>query len=194
MKPMLFFICGPHACGKSTILQHLLERKVFTQIGLEIGKVMYYEKGIASDQLDTHFEDIVTQKELARDDKFATQIGVIGVESWHPGNLAYALVRNKHHIDSLLSEMKHSPFIDSAFGIWVMASTETIQNRTTLFQDKIEWVAEFYGQINYALPEALRLLGFEAHYATVDGNRELHLIVDEIEAIVNKVLCSSSSS
>ena len=66
--------------------------------------------------------------ELERDNKLVNHDGIIGIETWHPGNLAYALVRNPDCVDDLIKLAKQSSLLPSAKGLWLRMDYSKINN------------------------------------------------------------------
>ena len=76
------FICGPHASGKTSILQALERGNVITGCGYEIGKEIFYRDNGKPDARDEDFEVALTRMELERDMKFRNMPGVCVSETW----------------------------------------------------------------------------------------------------------------
>ena len=177
-----FFLCGSHCTGKTTILKHLKNRNIIDYNGSEIGKDLYYRRKFQVDGQKEDFEQEVARLEIARDDELLSDssLKTIAVETWHPGNLAYAKVRNPHCIDFLADYVKRSPFLSFARGIWLRIPWELIYERTRTFADSPAWAADFYTQIDSELEYCLRNL--DLHEKTTVINAE-----DTLDAVENRV-------
>lgn len=183
-KPVIIYFCGPHGSGKTTILHTLYEKGFFSSIGSEIGKDLFYQDKFDTERQDEKFELTVSYKELERDKNFVNEHGVIGIETWHPGNLAYAMERNPRSVAKLLSIMKQSPLITDACGFHLSIPKETIYKRTITFCDKRDWAAEFYTKIDRNLGLCLSYLGLKERCILIDANRDLNLVIEDVESII----------
>jgi len=172
----LFFICGPHCSGKTSIIRDLGKEIPFLTTGHEIGKEFYYKRkaaGFSTDGAGEEFEYEVANAELARDHGLSSGSYAL-METWHPGNLAYALMRNPEAAPRLAAHIKRNSRIISSgrvIGIRVLVSRENICRRTRTFADAPEWAADFYSSISSLIPQALQMLGLEKHTITIDGNQ-----------------------
>lgn len=160
---MNYFICGAHASGKTSLINKLSKEIKFDLIGEEIGKRLFYDRGLITSKQGQNFEFEVTDLEIQRDNKiFYHNLKNTIVESWHVGNLAYALVRNESCCSDLVLRIKEqSKMIKTSVGIWLNVSKENIFNRTKTFENNRQWAAEFYSSINDNIPEAIELLELE---------------------------------
>ena len=86
------FFCGPHCGGKTSILRDLYKEGIISEYGSEIGKDLFYQRHIDTALQGEDFEKEITNMEISRDNEYSRKQGVIGIESWHPGNLAYAMI------------------------------------------------------------------------------------------------------
>lgn len=184
----LIFFCGPHTAGKTTILKTLKAENFFVEIGLEIGKELYYKRKLVTSEQGADFEFEVTNLELERDKKFLHTAGLVGVESWHVGNLAYATLRNPAIVDELAEKMKTSPLINFAKGIYLDVPCEKIFERTKTFADNRQWAAEFYSKINGFIPQCLEKLGLEKNFVKVDASRNFNSVINEVKLQISKML------
>lgn len=186
----IVFISGPHCSGKSSIIRNLTERRAADASGHEIGKEFYYKRrdaGFATQKADSGFEQEVTDAEINRDLAYLGGSGIALVESWHPGNLAYIMKRNPEYIIPAVRRIiDGSPYISNGHvtGIRIEVSAENIYKRTKTFSNDREWAAEFYGEINTLLPEALDMLGLTAKTVTIDGNRPFELVQADVAQAV----------
>lgn len=174
------FFCGPHCSGKTSLLQRLEREGVLTRWGAEIGKELFYQRKFAPEQQDAAFELEVTERELARDLTFMAQDGLIGLETWHPGNLAYAAVRNPDVVEMLLVRMKTSPLLSDAHGIRFSVSRDTIFQRTRTFQEDREWAVDFYSRIDSELDVCLQRLGLQDRTRWIDANQDFDVVLRKV--------------
>lgn len=182
----LFFVIGPHCSGKTTILQTLETKGVIVTRGSEIGKDLYYERSFSTAEQDHAFELEVAHMELQRDHEFSMLEGVIGVETWHPGNLAYAMVRNPESSEDLYEIASKSPFMKNAFGIWLRIPGEVIKDRTLTFADNPEWAAEFYGKIDNCLEGILKRMNLYESTLIIDACMSKEEILQQVETYLDK--------
>ena len=191
MNVKAIFLCGPHTSGKTSILKRLKEEHFFQRIELEIGKELYYQRKFSTERQGEDFEREVTRLELERDRKITEVDHFVGIETWHPGNLAYAMVRNPHMVDELAERMKKSPLIDSIMGIYLDIPREIIFQRTKTFQADREWAADFYSKINGYLPQCIEKIGLSDRTIHLRATGTFEEVLMEVktkisEAIFNK--------
>ena len=173
------FVCGPHCSGKTSLLKELYSRGFIGLRGSEIGKDLYYERKFHTENQSYEFEIEVASRELQRDRSFSTMEGFIGVETWHPGNIAYAAVRNPDSVSELIEMAKKSPFITDAIGIWLRIPKDVIKQRTQTFKDSKEWAGEFYNKIDSKLENILEELNLLSKTICIDANRPKVEVIDE---------------
>lgn len=177
------FVIGPHCSGKTSLLQRLQKDLSMVRCS-EIGKDLYYERKFLTDLQGEEFEFEVTDLELQRDNTFAGTPKIYGVETWHPGNIAYAAVRNPESVDRLIHLAQQSPFIEQAIGIWLRIPKETIMSRTITFKDNKEWAADFYSKLDTKFESILNTLGLTNRTHVINGDRPFEEIVEEAKSIV----------
>lgn len=185
-KPFVCFLCGPHTSGKTSILKRLVEDGILSTWGSEIGKELFYERRFSTAEQDENFEFEVTMKELTRDFIYRRKGLTVGIETWHPGNLAYATERNPGFVDTLIRHMKTSPFLETAFGIRFTISQENIIKRTQTFKNDVEWAGMFYSRIGEQLEACIGRLGLARNCVTVDANTELEEVYRVVKTIITK--------
>ncbi len=183
-EPRIIFFCGPHCSGKSSILTQLYEEGIFSAWGNEIGKELFYQRGFDTAKQDEAFELEVSQRELERDAAYAHKRGMIGIESWHPGNLAYAMVRNPDSVPKLVSGMMCSPLISNAYGIRLSVSREIIFNRTKTFKDDPGWAADFYTKIDGCLDVCLTKLNLWERSVCINADRDFDAVIKEVKEAI----------
>jgi len=180
-EPTIIFFCGPHCSGKSSILDSLYKEGIFSALGNEIGKDLFYQRGFETARQDEQFEFEVSRRELERDVIYASRQGIIGIESWHPGNLAYAMVRNPDSVSRLVSYMISSPLLSNAYGIRLSVSPETIFSRTETFRDNRSWAADFYSKIDGCLDFCLTQLGLQERSISINADKDFSTVIKEVK-------------
>ena len=183
MKPDIIFFCGPHCSGKTTILKTLYKEGLLNSWKFEIGKDLFYKRRLKTEIQDANFEFEVSELELKRDLEIAeNETGLVGIETWHPGNLAYAMVRNAQIVPNLIEIMKTSPLIQEAHGIWLHIPAEVIFQRTKTFENDRAWAADFYTKIENNLQYCLKELGLQDRIISIDSNRELTSVIEDVKS------------
>lgn len=184
---MLLFLCGPHCSGKTTILKDFEARGLIGFRGSEIGKDLYYERRLDTAAQGVGFEEEVLDREIIRDLQIASSPLLAAVETWHPGNVAYAMVRNPSAVEQLVAKAKKSPLLQHARGVWLQLDRADIMARTRTFSDKAAWAADFYSQVQDAIPLALRRLGLADQITTIDARAALPDVTRDVEGWLKRV-------
>jgi hypothetical protein len=185
---LFFYIIGTHCCGKTSIINRLKSEGHIELSGSEIGKDLYYKEKFLTSSQDLHFEHRVAGLELDRDKSFDDFQGIVVVETWHPGNIAYALLRNKDGCGDLLEYYKSSPFKKNAIGIWLVLSNpaETINQRTKTFIGDKDWAVEFYCAIQNSINDAVNMMGLKNSIIKIsaddDADTVYKSVLDTIKA------------
>lgn len=180
----LIFVCGPHCSGKTSLLKELNSSGTIIGRGSEIGKDLYYERKFLTEAQNHDFEMEVATRELERDLYYANQDGVVGVETWHPGNIAYAAVRNPDSVSELMAMARKSPFINEATGIWLRIPKDVIEERTQTFRDSKEWAGEFYNKIDSKLEYILDNLGLLSKTICIDASKSKEEVLEEVHRFI----------
>ena len=178
------FFCGPHCSGKTTIIRKLYLEKYLSEVGYEIGKDLFYKRNLVTAEQDKQFEVEISTLEVERDFSYATQNGIVGIESWHPGNLAYAMVRNPSVVSDLIGIMKSSPLISKAVGIRFHITYDMIYKRTVTFNQDREWAARFYSKIEDCLDECLVSLDLMSRCVSINANRPFNTVYNDVKKIL----------
>lgn len=187
-KQALIYLCGPHTAGKTTILKSLQNRGDIDYTGDEIGKKLFYERKFTPEEQDENFELEIIRLELERDSLIVQKNYLISVvESWHIGNLAYAMVRNPRSVDDLVKLISTSPLIQRSYGIWLRVSKENIFNRTQTFSSDRKWASEFYSLIDSKIDSCFKILGF-TNYFILDADRELGANISDVHNIIQSII------
>ena len=180
----IIFVCGAHCAGKTSLLKTLTQEHVLDSWEFEIGKDLFYKRKLETAIQGEAFELEVTQRELKRDADLVNSAGLIGIETWHPGNLAYAAIRNPNSLPKLIALMKKSPLLERAYGVWLSVSPENISVRTKTFSQNRNWAAEFYTKIDGEMAHCLKELGLENKFVTIDANRKFDSVVDDVRQVI----------
>ena len=172
---MNFFICGTHTSGKSSILRKLKEEGVIQYAGDEIGKRLFYERKFSTEQQGPEFEKSLAAMELDRDIYVYENMGLkkVALETWHPGNLAYALHRNPTIASELLDIYRRSPLRKNIKGIWLKMDSPkvTIHQRTKTFENNKDWAVDFYTKMQCFIGEALDMMDISAEVTVINAER-----------------------
>ena len=167
---MIIFVCGIHCSGKTSILQHLEENKYISYRGHEIGKELYYERKFQPNLQNMDFELEVAQREFERDIKLMNHDGVVAIETWHPGNLAYAYVRNPDSANNLIDIAKKSPLLSFAKGLWLKMDHTEINKRSVTFKNDTNWAVDFYKKIDLEIEKSLKCLNLLDNTTILNAN------------------------
>jgi len=182
----LFFVCGSHCCGKTTVLKKLEDDGFISFNGSELGTDLFLAQKFITENQNEDFELELANLELERDIKILDNIGVAGVETWHPGNLAYAAVRNPRIVSALCEIAHKSPLINNAFGVWLNIDTNVIRNRTKVFKDRVDWACEFYEKVNSQMDNCLKMLGIRERVEIIDANRPLEDVLFKVKDVIKR--------
>lgn len=190
MKPdKLFFICGPHCAGKTSIIRRLKEDGVAGYTGHEIGKELFYEQqknGFRPDDHRNDFEELVHSAEINRDKLIHNRKGIKVIETWHPGNLAYVLVRSSHLYESFISRVKsESPVFNvNLTGIRLSLDPELISKRTRTFSENPAWAVDFYRKIENILDKPIHDLNLDKRTHIVDASGNFDAVYNQVCEII----------
>lgn len=178
------FICGPHAAGKTSIIKALKDSDKNISCYEEIGKELFYSRKFCTDKQGIEFEKEVSELEVKRDILLVHNKEIKIVETWHPGNLAYASVRNPNEINDVYEIIDKSPYLSKAIGIWLRIPKEVIIKRTKTFKDNAQWAGNFYSDIDKNIEKQLKFLGLYDKTNIVDANRDFNLVLADIKKII----------
>lgn len=134
---MLIVLMGPHGVGKST-MGELIAQRLGGDFDPELGKLMALDPsqvGISADQRTADFDRELMAQELSRDrQRDAGRITV--VETWHPGNLAYAELRDHRTRDGVVEGKIQTDPYPAGGRIpreWIAEAADQVRRQTPLF-------------------------------------------------------------
>lgn len=108
-------LVGPHGAGKTTIARRMSSRLGWTfhdEIGERLRRdVLARCPALHAQVADVRFDVEVSRRELARD---AAHARPRVVETWHPGNLAYATERDPRLAGRLARRLEHAARAEAA--------------------------------------------------------------------------------
>lgn len=185
---MNFFICGTHCCGKTSIIDRLKDEGIIQFSGDEIGKRLYYEQKFSTAKQDPNFELILAKMELKRDKLIAKfkSSKLAALETWHPGNVAYALERNPETAKNLIDTYQKSPIKGNTKGIWLYMDNpeKTIKERTITFKDNPIWAASFYSKIQSNIKESLEMMGLLKGCIKINVDQPFEYVYKQVRSVI----------
>lgn len=151
---MIVVVVGPHAVGKSSTCRALARRLGLPfdpEIGAELAQDPTWraQDGLAEDPQE-RFDREVLAREIARDRQ---RLGPAVVETWHPGNLAYAAQRNPRVAADGLAALRRHP-LPPAVIVPLMAPREVLAARAWEAGD-----VAFFERVGREAPAWARRLG-----------------------------------
>ncbi|GAB4195540.1 MAG: hypothetical protein OHK0013_01810 [Sandaracinaceae bacterium] len=132
---MIITLLGPHAAGKTTLGRALVDATGWT-FHDEIGKHLASDSthrppGVGPADPQREFDLEVFAREVARDLAFAAEAPdrIRIVETWHPGNLAYALLRSTDVAAAVFPYVRTAIDWSRVVVVPVTAQRETLERR-----------------------------------------------------------------
>lgn len=180
-------LVGSHGAGKSTLCALLAER-LRLPYRPEIGRALR-EAALAADpgrhalNFDAAFDRAVLEAELARDVAEGGQRGFV-VETWHPGNLAYAQVRSTAVFAALWAPVRRAARASGVLVVPVVADTETLRARCNEPGGTLAERTAFFEQIGRNAVGLAAALGLSVLPAIDTSRRTPERCVEDILAHV----------
>jgi len=156
---MTIAIIGPHGAGKSTLgraLARELKLPFHPEVGWELASDAAWRKdGVTAEHTAEAFDGEVFRRELQRDlDWPAEQPRV--VETWHPGNLAYAAQRSPQAAWRALPSIARACRLHRAIVLPVEAPRQVLAQRQHEPGD-----LDFFIRVGHAARDWARRLGLQ---------------------------------
>lgn len=137
---------GKHQAGKTTLGTMLLEKsdkfKFFPEIGGQLRNEVQYNSLSSSEPFDRE----VMRRELERSQEILQCQKIPVVETWHPGNIAYAEQRSPLMVPEYLRKAEEELGIFKPIPVIVDVTEPTFRSRITehIRPDEVDILAQFY--------------------------------------------------
>lgn len=157
MQKQIVVLNGIHGSGKTTLGTLLAESegvRFYHEIGGELRKLSTDNALQSGDSFDRE----VMRREVGRDVEIHASPGLAVVETWHPGNLAYARIRSPKVYEQYLRQFERSLECFSPLFVYCEIGKDTFLARATekVAPDQMEMLYSFYLGIR---EETLRIYG-----------------------------------
>ena len=182
-KPTIICLLGIHTSGKTTIGKrlHSLGIPYYKEIGDELIKTVDF----SSPEKVAWFDGEIMKRELQRDNTlFSVDSGMAVVETWHIGNIAYAMIRTPAVAREYAARLKDQFTKCNAVHLFLDINEETFRQRANLLVPLgiKEDVFVFYKNIERNLLALLDEHNVEYH--KIDANQEVEKVVDDIKEVL----------
>lgn len=167
-------VMGVHAAGKTTLAEGL---GAYGYSPLpEIGNALSSTVRCTTTSACSVFDNDIMLRELFRDTDILKSDSTPVIETWHPGNIAYAMARgNDEPVCSYLGALptqlrKFDPTL-----LLLEIDEETFYQRSTLHADKELWdfFTKLYGHLKGVMDK------FQLPYTTIDGNQPKEYVLSD---------------
>jgi len=182
-RPTIISLLGIHTAGKTSIGQRLALLGI--PYHFEIGNDLIKRVDFTSPGAVEWFDREILKREVERDKAFLQDgVSVVGVETWHVGNAAYAKIRTPHLMERYQDLFQnHFPKYNPLF-FFLDISEETFRQRANkpVPLGVEEDVFVFYQKIKENI-----LSLFEEHsidHHVIDANQRMDKVVEDISDIL----------
>lgn len=181
---MIIAITGCHGAGKTTVgalVAQALRLPFHDEIGRRLASdPLERPVGVTAATARDAFDEHVFRAEIERDIEWAGRARV--VESWHPGNLAYAMVRNREVAARWLPELRRRAST-RAVVVQLCASDDVLRAR----QSEPGPIA-FFLEVADEISSATRSLGMAEPIRVATDAESPLLVADRIVTELGKVV------
>lgn len=184
MKKILVFN-GVHGAGKSTIARLFVERDRGFAYFPEIGGQLRREVSYNALQSKEDFDLEVMKREMARDKQLLIDPKIPVIETWHIGNMAYALARNPHLFPNYREGLSKQLLLFDPTAILLDIAWDTFRLRTTekIASGQVDRLIAFYQEV---LENTVKIYGqFDIPYFRVKNEGDLG---ESIETVGEKLI------
>lgn len=172
-QKMLIVTNGVHGAGKTTVGK-LVAVELRIPYKPEIGGQLRQEVDYNAMESATDFDREVMRRELMRDHQVQRDSNEAFIlETWHTGNIAYALERNPKFAQTYMIELARQLKKFNVFHCLFQINDQTFINRATerVHPGEMNSLVEFYRRIE---DHTIRLYqNFQLSFSTVDNNGDL---------------------
>lgn len=173
---------GIHGAGKSTLGEYMKRQGCiyFSEIGRELRSKVNYT---VFEQVED-FDKQVMSEELKRDKILIKTEKTPVVETWHPGNIAYAMIRNPQVADIYMQEFNGSLQYFKPTIVMLDIDRLTFNNRVSenTGDKNSEDLWQFYQEIRSNTMQVYS--EFDLSHIFVDGNKN----IGEVSIEMNNIL------
>lgn len=175
---------GIHGAGKSTLGERLQKQGgiYLSEIGRELRRRVSYNVFEQVEDFDRH----VMNEELKRDEMLLETKGISVIETWHPGNIAYAMIRNPKFAEEYIQEFSARLQYFKPTMVMLDINRQTFNSRTSenIGNKNSEDLWYFYKKIK---ANTLKIYGdFSLNHIFVDGNKNIEEVGREMNSLLQK--------
>jgi thymidylate kinase len=175
---------GIHGAGKSTLGERLQKQGsiYLPEIGRELRRRVSYT---VFEQMED-FDRNVMNEELKRDVMLLETKGIPVIETWHPGNIAYAMIRNPKLAEEYMQEFNATLQYFKPTMVMLGINRQTFNSRTSenTGNKNSEDLWYFYKKIR---TNTLQIYNdFNLNHILVDGNKNIEEVGREMNSLLRE--------